>query len=234
MGRSRKRSAKRRKRLRSHKTPTRPLRIKHQAPQIQVPTPTSPESSLQRFVALTQKCWKVVTIGAVFLSLTNILLGWAASVSVASFVPLEPRNPFSAPFAISNDGKFPIYEVQFGCYVVRADYKPPSKSKVTRHVTRLNGFYIGRIGSGETQTIQCHSIAMSIGPIREAEISIQVCFRPLLLPWRTAIERKFITILDSKGHFQWLKQPMTEASASSPCYIHRIPDNPGSADSPRH
>jgi hypothetical protein len=223
MGRSRKRSAKGRRRLRSRKTPTPPVQIEPRAQQSQAPTPPRPEPSPRRFVTLIQKCWKVVTIGAVFLSLTNILLGWASSVSVASSPPWNPSDPFSAPFAITNDGKFRIYNVEFACYIARMEYQPPDDTIVAYHSDRLRGFSLGGMGAGETRTIQCpHPIRRrQANPIREVEVMIQVCFRPLLLPWRTGVERRFIAILGHNGYFQWVRQPIVEASVYPACYQPR-------------
>jgi hypothetical protein len=170
---------------------------------------------------LVQKCWKVVRIGAVLLSMTNILLGWASQVSIASLAPLEPRDPFSALFTITNDGKLPIYNLQLGCYIARVDYEPLARLRLEQTLVRLQGFHENRLGTGEPKTIQRRMPLLAAAAVREAEVVIPACFRPFffpLAPWRTIVERRFQTVANSNRHFQWVGQPMIKASLLPACY----------------
>jgi hypothetical protein len=157
-------------------------------------------------------------IVALGLSVTNILLGWASSVSIASLAPLNPTDPFSALFTITNDGKFRLCEVQFACYLARVQYQSPDVPQFRHKVVRLTGFSVKSMTSGERQTIQCHTPMGPPWAVREVEAVIQVCFRSPLFLWQTAVERRFRTVVDGNRHFQWVHQPIVEAPFFSACY----------------
>ena len=76
----------------------------------------------QRLKALIIGSWKLIGIIALPIGLIASLLAFASRVSVSPSSPLDPSDPFSTPFFISNDGLFAIYDVKFHCYFKKVKY----------------------------------------------------------------------------------------------------------------
>jgi hypothetical protein len=136
------------------------------------------------------------------------IVAFLPRISVTPTDPLNPADPFSAPFVVSNDGYIPLTDVQFACR--------PEKVNFGSRLTLTFGsetviitpavFNVGTLDLDSKTTVPCaldevmqvpHPIA---GPVTEAQITILISYRPLWL-WRKVMESRFVLTQDNAGSF---------------------------------
>jgi hypothetical protein len=133
-------------------------------------------------------------------------LGLQARPTVSLDQPLDPRDIFSSPFVISNDGALGLNDVDVYSYVVRAvdvngnvnqnqavdHYAPPAK----------------RLDAGEKRTVPFRSVAHDPNPLVSADVALIVDFTPSYLPfWNKERAYRFTTVVQANGRPRFVPQP---------------------------
>jgi hypothetical protein len=165
------------------------------------PHPNPPKQGLFR-VAI-EHAWAILVGVSVIVGLVVAYFALRPDISVAPYVQLDPDNPFSMQFTITNNGLLMLHDVYPYCGITSVE--------MTGH-SRINGGGTGgvqapiaELRSKGTTTANCR-IHMSNSLIVEAKVDIIVNFRPDWWPRRTAIHFPFSGTKDSQGHVIWLHQ----------------------------
>ena len=83
-----------------------------------------PQGRLQRFSKWTIKwLWKATIFFGFWLGIVSGYFGLLQRISVSQNEQLDPSDPFSSPFIVSNDGPLPIENVLFRCGLGRTTYE---------------------------------------------------------------------------------------------------------------
>jgi len=157
------------------------------------------------------KTWKKI-LGTTFLlaALVGIASGviyFLPKVSVSWSAPLDPQNPFSTPFTVSNDGPLPIWNVEFYC---RAHLiKSAGNASISGGAKLAGGIApIKKMPPNERVDIPCVALLIFTfpGPILSADISIGASFTTLPMSFwlHQEKETRLRTVRSSDGTFRWL------------------------------
>jgi hypothetical protein len=151
-----------------------------------------------------------LTIVGVLLTTIGLVALWP-SISVEACPPINPAQPFSVPFKITNAGYPPIEDLKVHCYLHRIQVGGVT---VTSSLQRNANWSTPRLGRGESITIISQFIVAPVLPA-EADIAIVSDFKSKWLPF-TKLRRyaRFV------GHFatpnwQWLRQPSHDVKAAA-------------------
>jgi len=150
-----------------------------------------------------------VTLIATSLGIVTAYLSLIPRISVSQTQPLDPADPFSAQFIVSNDGPLGINDVAFDCAILNVN---------TLHNNRISTSYIRPkalkdlgMEVGEKATVPCvFRSAFGLSPsdlITSGDISIVVRFRPDFVFWEKHRSFRFRTIKAADGTLYWFPQP---------------------------
>lgn len=142
----------------------------------------------------------------IFATLFGLWLVLGPRVSVSAAYPLNPSDPFSAPFIMTNRGNLSIYNVGFTCNQTGAVYPNPKWNVGDNKTTYTDLSPV--IQPGESRTIPCGMRGTLSLPIVGADINIQVSFRPSYWPRKLTTRFRFLMWIDSNKHLRWLPQPI--------------------------
>lgn len=122
--------------------------------------------------------------------------------------PLNPGDPFSAPFAFSNDSYFNLRDVQFSCRVRRA-----MDANRNQFINNYSSGYVRvtqTLRAGDVQTIPCFTGVYTAAPYVSADIEIIAQYKlPLILiPWLQTKRFRFQLTREADGTPRWLRQPL--------------------------
>jgi hypothetical protein len=159
----------------------------------------------QSTIAIT---WKLIvgTVSGVglLLGLVTAILSLLPRLSVSNLESLDPDDPFSTPFVVSNDGVLGINDVVLSCILVRLE-------SATQHWA-VEGFRsvgyaptIPRLDPGEQGTAPCNP---AVGlKASAADIEVVVSYRPDYVPWKKERPFRFVTVSSKDGKLHWIPQP---------------------------
>src|ERR1044072_8565959 len=97
--------------------------------------------------------WKIFLAIATMLGFMATALTLSARLSVSSITDLNPAQPFSAMFTISNDGYVSVQSVQFICSAKQVKY--PNDNFVSHYMGNNDSLNVGSISPGEKATVPC-------------------------------------------------------------------------------
>lgn len=134
-------------------------------------------------------------------------------ITISNNVPIDPDDPFSTPFLISNEGYVPLFSVQFlmairevnrkggGGIIGTPDFKTrftaPDMKSTAFWPTDSYSFYAGRI-------LRAH------GSLESADIAIIVQYRPFLVPFKRERIFRFITQRGPDNRLYWMQRPSSD------------------------
>jgi hypothetical protein len=157
-------------------------------------------------------------IGAIAL-IFGVFVGYvqlAPRISVSASAPLNPSDPFSSPFVISNDGYLPIRNVQFLCRLSDVNAQPPGLNLSFENISVMGpdrflgdkSQKIRDIDPGGQATTKCNlSPLFPVMPIENADIAITVVYQPAFYRSQKVKDFRFITVSGSDGQLRWVRQP---------------------------
>jgi hypothetical protein len=170
-----------------------------------------PAKEGQLSLAAIPRTWRI--IGAV-LSGTCVLLGLLTGVltllprlSVSNLEALNPADPFTTPFVVSNDGYLGVNNVRFSCLLY-------SLLNEKQHIVMRGGAEsinyaspVRRLPAGERATIPCYPFMKTARTPSRIDIAVNVTYRPDYVPWSKADHYRFVATDGSDGKLHWLPQP---------------------------
>ena len=162
-------------------------------------------------VALYNQQWfrlsaKIVVGLATCLGLVVALYSLCARIGVTSDSPINPDDPFSSPFTLSNKGFLPIYDVLFSCTLRDVKWQDGGVMNIR---TKTNADPIKRINAGEATTTFCKFLPYN-AKIKSADIEIEVMYRPAYLFWSKRSSIRFGTVTESDGTLRWVPKALSE------------------------
>jgi hypothetical protein len=141
-----------------------------------------------------------------------LLGGWRILkpvVHVDPYIQLNPDSPFSERFKVSNDGFFPIYDVEFRCVVIKATAvmnQVPAREIDNVYLTIPTNFR-KVIDAAASTTIDCpfdRGVTFPGTKYNSAEIQFTMIFTPSMYFWPKQKDFTFHGSLDSSGNVRWL------------------------------
>jgi hypothetical protein len=156
--------------------------------------------------------WKrvlsLIFIVSAVASIISLCLSFLPQVSVRPEGKLDPRNPFSTPFVITNSGIIGIHDVTFLCRLRHATNEQGGKIIVTGGV-RPTGFVISEIGPGESATTGLPFTW--IGDVTaSADFDFVLEYRPSYFPFKKNVALRFATARQKDGSLVWLPRALSE------------------------
>ena len=133
---------------------------------------------------------------------------FASRVTVSSFSPLNPNDPFSTRFSISNDGAFSIDDVEFGCYL--KDISFPEGGGFSNFSVIDSSLPIKTIEAGEKATYKCLLSVPNVSGHSQADIYVLVSYQPKFLPYRVKKPYRFVMQQGSDRQWYWFGQPVAK------------------------
>ncbi len=139
--------------------------------------------------------WKAL-LAAV--ALVGFAYQFRPEIAVDKDVSLNPSDPFSTQFQITNKGRLSVYDLQFSCVLNSEQFR---------------GFYSGNnlgqekvpvLASNSSVTKNC-SIQAS-GFQEKSELFFDVTYRPKWFWGRLQKRTRFTNVRDSTGRVLWIKQ----------------------------
>jgi hypothetical protein len=142
------------------------------------------------------------------------------SISVSQNEQLDPNDPFSSPFIVSNNGPLPIEQVRFTCGIgqVTHDKGPTVKGAPNGGTSFIflpdasgklpaQNFGDVEMNPGERSTIPSCNYPFP-GPIEGADIRIVVTFRIGYTPLTKTRIFRFATLADASKRLHWYPYPL--------------------------
>mgnify|MGYP001606538882 CR=1 FL=1 len=154
--------------------------------------------------------WKLIVGVSVILGIIVSLLSFASNISVSTSQSLDPKDPLSMPFVITNNGPLPIHNVEILFGINKMTTPPP----MNQTILNLNLGYakppIPVLKAHETMTFWCPPIFKFRYPINFADISVLVSYRPNFLFWRKTVPYRFVTVSNREGITNWYGKAESE------------------------
>jgi len=143
----------------------------------------------------------------------GVVTGYLAlvpKVTVTQTEPLNPVDPFSAQFIVSNDGPLGIEDLSVVCVISNVRYKD-MQARVSNN--RINGnkgteLFKQRMDVGERASFTCpfSEVFHTRAPVIDAEIVTQLTFSPKFTWHHPHREYRFNTKSDATGLLHWYPQ----------------------------
>lgn len=181
------------------------------------------EKKVEKFWLFWQRSLKyaggIIFLTAAFLgTATGIIALFFPAISVSQSTPLNPADPFSAPFIVSNDGALVIDSVQFDCLLNNLQ---TNQITVTDGDFEDDSQFVDTMDAGEKRSVQCafedpSLIKFDLPQIyKSADITLAVRFRVAFVPWYQTRTFRFMLAKATDGSFYWYPQPNSDLNESS-------------------
>lgn len=126
------------------------------------------------------------------------------SISLEPLDELNPRDSFSVPYFISNEGFFAIYDIATHCRYEKVE---------TIDGNRIDGMELTNVHSYKEieahgkATVAFQAVALD-GPFKQADMTISISYRPKFLPFSKLKKFRFIAKRDSTNQLRYFPQPI--------------------------
>ena len=136
------------------------------------------------------------------------VLSLLPQVSVSSSAPLNPLDPFSAPFIVNNTGFLSIHDGKYFCRLNNVVYEGAIIKNIASKTTALRT----SIQPQEQDSVFCvilpEPIVQRGGPLQSADISIRMKFRPTWTLWEREQLYRFRTQKNKDRQLSWFPHPV--------------------------
>ena len=157
--------------------------------------------------------WNTPTVLGLLLALVGLIVFWPR-LTVESSGPVDPANPLSSAFTITNTGfiklsdvdvSFGMGQMGFGGVALRPNFVPTFTALQT--MREWSGHSLAR---DEAYTVTLSDFVNGGGPepLTGADIAIVVQFKPWFLPWKCEEGRRFVTKKQTDGRLYWYHYPL--------------------------
>jgi hypothetical protein len=193
------------------------------------PKETNPARGFALLKTIVRRGWALVVA-------VGVVLGYASYLNsqllVDPLAPLDPTKPFSTLFTVANKGHLAVHSVEYSCFLQSAHDTGGGLRKDLLIVPPDNRIEI--IRSEKKATISCTFVDQSVAgfPVIDADIIINLSFRPGFSPIRKKEAFRFVTAQAVDGKLPMIPQPVPESFLSDP--ISRRTSSPLNPAKPGH
>ena len=160
----------------------------------------------------------VMLVVCLAITLWGIASAWLSVIpviSVSQAQPLDPANPFSVPFIVSNDGPLSVKSLNFTCVPISIETSHQSRSIPS-------GFHSERVSINKLESHQKSDFPCTFRPflgswefspsqsMTMAKIDIFLEYRPAFVPWKRTLQFRFATFPDRDGKLYWQHSSIPE------------------------
>lgn len=156
------------------------------------------------------------------MAISTLAGGWFfwPSVAIEPLAPLDPSNPLTVPFQITNAGALTLHDVQATCHgrevvvggAVLDHNSFPATQRPTPSPDPLHP--IGDLRPDNSETIWCAVLSSSTsmgplavsGPLKSADIEVILEFRAFGF-WPHSAVRRFATVAGPDKLLRWVRRP---------------------------
>ena len=142
-------------------------------------------------------------------SILSFVLSLLPQVSVRPEGKLDPKNPFSTPFVITNSGLTGIHQVTFFCRLRHATNDQGGKIIAYGKGVHPIGFGIAEIERGESATTGLPFTWIG-GTTAFADFDFVLEYRPSFYPLKKQSTFRFATARQEDGTLVWLPRALAE------------------------
>ena len=131
-------------------------------------------------------------------------------LSVYPSDPLDAHNPFKTPFIIKNDGYLSIQDIS---YSLSPEHFQINGVSITGPDTFLESTFNQQIDSlkpNNTTIISIDSFVVLPDTVDVARLSLNINYRPYLIPFKMMTRRKFTATRKNTGEYVWLEDYSTK------------------------
>lgn len=171
---------------------------------------TKKQSLSQKAIGHIQKSWKRILYILGIFAIMSGAMAFLPKISVTPSEPLDPSNPFSAPFIISNEGVLPFHSVSYRVHIREVQSEDGAKVIVYKKGITVSDFLISNINPGEKASTGIPFPFAFQTPIKSADITFVVIYRPDWLPWHGEQRFRFGLAKKSNNSWTWLPRAMSE------------------------
>ena len=168
--------------------------------------------------AVARSHWKTIAsvIGAVMTTFVTALALWLdirPKIEVAVESALDPRDPFTSRFIVSNAGSIlDVENASISCYFHAMEYE--KGGRMAGGFTTIWNPVIGTLETDDSTTGTCWPAISTNDPrygdkLSSADISIFVDYRVGKWPGRVTKEARFVTVKDAAGNLLWTPRATT-------------------------
>lgn len=172
-------------------------------------TPKQPPKNSYPISRVWKKAVSVMLGASAIASIISLLLSFLPQVSVRPEGKLDPKNPFSTPFVITNSGLTGINHVTFVCRLRHATNDQGGKIIAFDKGVRPKGFVITEIKSGESATTGLPFTWIG-GTTASADFDFVIEYRPSFYPLKKQSTFRFATARQQDGTLVWLPRALAE------------------------
>ena len=183
----------------------------------------------QFIVARLKSVWTYKRVIVAFVVTLVATLG--SYIAIVTFVPhfaveptepLDPTNPFSVPFSVTNTGSATAKDVAYMCFVNKAVLADGKRVDMEDLYSRPKYWKYKRVGeidpeeklelpcgdfSGDFSLVTGETIKFRSIRIRKADISLYLTYRGAWRPRHRTEEFRFAASRGPNDEFRWLAQP---------------------------
>jgi hypothetical protein len=154
----------------------------------------------------TNNAWTTPTVLGLILSAVGLLglVVLRPQLQVSPLPQLDPRQAFSAPFRIINNGTLPATISLVTCYLHEAKYPGLTVSRQTGQQSAWNG---GTLSGGGSQAIVCKMVGSPEFPTK-ADMAVVIDYRAFGIPHTFRQYSRFVGETDKT--WEWLDKPTTD------------------------
>jgi hypothetical protein len=156
-----------------------------------------------------KKTLSIIVGASAVASILSLLLSFLPQVSVRAEGRLDPKNPFSTPFVITNSGMTGINNVTFICRLRHATNDQGGKIIAFEKGVRPMDFVVKEIRPGESATTGLPFTWIG-GTTASADFDFVLEYRPSYYPLKKQSTFRFATARQQDGTLVWLPRALAE------------------------
>lgn len=142
--------------------------------------------------------FSLATLGVVG-SVVGIGTAISSRLSIDPKSAVDPKDTFSTPFILTNNGWLPANDVEADCIYDKI-------IDVNQSIwinARESEIRVGEVKANHPVTVQCR-LAQSDAPFSRADVRIVISYQPSFLPWRETETYTYTVVRGPNGTIHWL------------------------------
>ncbi len=127
---------------------------------------------------------------------------YSTRLTVTPSSTIDQLNIFSTPFVVTNNGQLAVKGVKFSCTFDRIQFQNGSEVRDSS----IDIQSVNTIEPDHPITLLCDQLYKVQMPVRRADISITITYRPFLSYWDKNQQYRFFVVQGTDGTLRWLPQ----------------------------